>query len=488
MLKRKSFWFGFLGVFIPLCVWAGTTTTPLMSLVLPIPGPGGQPGPTWAQNLNDAFGVVDSHDHSPGKGSRVPSAGLNINSDLAMNNFNLSLPRAVRYTSQSATLGTANDKNQVYVVNGDLYYNNGSGTAIQLTSGSTLNASSVGAISGLGGTTAAETYSDITKTFTFTQSSGVTAKIAAGDLSIYENVSSANPVVIKSPTSLGATYTMTLPTGTPASKKIVTMAASGALAADYDADNSTLEVSSNNLRIKDGGVTQAKMGARATNSYSTLTATVSIASPAVVTTPTNHGLSVNDPVVFSTSGALPTGITAGTVYFVTATPSATTFRIGATAGGADINTSGSQSGTHTETRVTTSGNVALSLSSGGFTSTSGSPADVTNLSVSLTTTGRPVMVFLQGDGAGATTSMGLTSSNFGASFNIYLIRGASQLDFISVSNTITGSTAVTWTVPPSSYRFVDFPAAGTYTYKIQTSVGTSDTVSFTNVKLIAYEL
>lgn len=77
------------------------------------------------------------------------------------------------------------------------------------------------------------------------------------------------------------------------------------------------------------------------------TITVTIASPAVVTW-TAHGLNVGDPVVFRTTGALPTGITAGTVYFVIAAGlTADAFQFSATVGGAAVNTSGSQSGVHT---------------------------------------------------------------------------------------------------------------------------------------------
>jgi hypothetical protein len=78
--------------------------------------------------------------------------------------------------------------------------------------------------------------------------------------------------------------------------------------------------------------------------------TLSIASPAVCTyiNSANHGFSGNEQIIFSTTGALPTGITAGTPYYVLATGlTSSTFRFAATPGGAAINTSGSQSGTHT---------------------------------------------------------------------------------------------------------------------------------------------
>lgn len=76
------------------------------------------------------------------------------------------------------------------------------------------------------------------------------------------------------------------------------------------------------------------------------TVTISIASPGVVTW-TGHGRSAGDPIKISTTGALPTGLTAGTTYFVKTVLDANSFTLAATSGGTVINTSGSQSGTHT---------------------------------------------------------------------------------------------------------------------------------------------
>lgn len=75
------------------------------------------------------------------------------------------------------------------------------------------------------------------------------------------------------------------------------------------------------------------------------TVTMTIASPGVVTY-ANHGFAVDTPIVFTTTGALPTGLSAGTTYYVRS-PTVSTFQVSATAGGASINTTGSQSGTHT---------------------------------------------------------------------------------------------------------------------------------------------
>jgi hypothetical protein len=76
------------------------------------------------------------------------------------------------------------------------------------------------------------------------------------------------------------------------------------------------------------------------------TCTISIASPAVITL-ASHGFVVNQQVIFSTTGALPTGLTAGAVYYViSAGLGASAFQVSTTQGGGAINTTGTQSGVH----------------------------------------------------------------------------------------------------------------------------------------------
>jgi len=80
------------------------------------------------------------------------------------------------------------------------------------------------------------------------------------------------------------------------------------------------------------------------------TATITIATPGVITS-VAHGLILNSTVVFSTTGALPTGITPDTVYYVISSGlTVDNFQISETVGGAAINTSGTQSGVHTISR------------------------------------------------------------------------------------------------------------------------------------------
>jgi microcystin-dependent protein len=75
------------------------------------------------------------------------------------------------------------------------------------------------------------------------------------------------------------------------------------------------------------------------------TFTVTVATPGVITL-NSHGLNDGERVRLFTTGALPTGLAANTDYFVTASTT-NTFQLSATQGGAAINTTGTQSGTHT---------------------------------------------------------------------------------------------------------------------------------------------
>lgn len=74
--------------------------------------------------------------------------------------------------------------------------------------------------------------------------------------------------------------------------------------------------------------------------------TVTVADPAVFTS-TTHELSEDDTVWLETTGALPTGLTVDTTYYVIRNGiTANTFQLSASKGGTAIVTTGTQSGTH----------------------------------------------------------------------------------------------------------------------------------------------
>ena len=202
-------------------------TTTYMNLALPVVGT--TVGPTYASGVNAALTAVDSHNHSTGQGVAIPTAGLNINAGLSFNSFDASDLRATRFDSQASALA-ASVITAVYSVNGDLYWNNESGTAVQVTNGTSV-AGAAGNISGMDATSAL-TYSTVTKVFTFTQSSGFPAKVACGDLQIFETVAAAaQAVTIKVPTSFAAGYDLTLPAALGATNTLLQMSSAGVLSA-----------------------------------------------------------------------------------------------------------------------------------------------------------------------------------------------------------------------------------------------------------------
>lgn len=125
---------------------------------LNLPSPTITLGPTWATQLNTALETIDNHDHSSGKGQRIPSSGININADLSFNSNAITALKQGAFSSQPATLSGAANSNSVYVSGGNLYFTNGSGVAIQLTSG--------GSIIGVAGTTQQFSYTSVSSNLT----------------------------------------------------------------------------------------------------------------------------------------------------------------------------------------------------------------------------------------------------------------------------------------------------------------------------------
>lgn len=121
--------------------------TPLMSLNKPIVQQ--TIGPLWASQLNVMFDVLDEHNHSPGRGAPITPAGMNINIALDINFQNLVNINSSRFTNLAAVLADATDKNSVYVQGGNLFFNNDSGTPVQITTGGSVNSAGAGAITPL---------------------------------------------------------------------------------------------------------------------------------------------------------------------------------------------------------------------------------------------------------------------------------------------------------------------------------------------------
>ena len=329
---------------------------------------------TAAQNIETNWPILDVHDHSSGKGSQVVSAGININANLSFAGYKPYNLLCAQFNSQTSSLSTATNKPCVYVLNGELRFIDSSSNDVQITNSGNVAGTS-GSIGGLSSPASAQ-FS--TNTFLWKSAATTYAKMASGDLQIYEaSAAISNFITLKSPAALAASYTITLPTAVPGSTQYVAMSSSGALST----------VTSNTI---------SEARTRAT----------------------------------------------GTTVAV--------------------------------------GGVAISASSGTANITPASPAysDVTNLSVTITTSGRPVQLMMIGNYFGL--SSGLT-----VNMTLAFDRGGSN---IVLSNATMSDTTNPPQMPASSFNYVDAVAAGTYTYKVRVTEGSSRTVRFQDCYLVAYEL
>ena len=126
--------------------------------------------------------------------------------------------------------------------------------------------------------------------------------------------------------------------------------------------------------------------------------------------------------------------------------------------------------------------VAISSSCGNFSTTSGTLVNVTNLSVTIVTTGNPVVIQLISDGSG---NRSIISAQSGVFATLAILNGSTVISETQLSMGAAGATSIS--IPPGAVNTVDFPSAGTITYKVQIAASSS-TAQVAYCKLVAYEL
>ncbi len=124
---------------------------------LPIPTVGQEAGPQYAFDVNTSLSLIDSHDHSPGRGTQVTPAGLNINTDLAFHGnaaFDLLALTLVPQSSAATSIDTISVAPGGGTGLADLWYTDGTGTPIQITQNGIVKvtASSITGVSYAAGT------------------------------------------------------------------------------------------------------------------------------------------------------------------------------------------------------------------------------------------------------------------------------------------------------------------------------------------------
>ncbi len=133
----------------------------------------------------------------------------------------------------------------------------------------------------------------------------------------------------------------------------------------------------------------------------------------------------------------------------------------------------------------------ISTTSGAFTTGSTTFVDVTNLSASITTTGKPVILLLIPDGdltGGNEAYLGNAVGTVHASAQSFyqFVRGSTGIGTIQGIVAAGAATSIQLGLPVGSATMFDIPSAGTYTYKFQAKSAATETTYVLYTKLVAY--
>lgn len=226
---------------------------------------------------------------------------------------------------------------------------------------------------------------------------------------------------------------------------------SGTGALSVSVDNSTIETNSDSIRLKDAGITAAKLGTGAVTSAKILDATIATAD-------------IADDAI---TGAK---IAAGNVV---------------TSDLADNAVTKEKIEVKTSSDTVAVGGVAISSSSGSSVisvADGAADATITNNSVTITSRGGPIYLQLIPGPSPTVNSYFSCSTGFAI---IAFARGGTVIDRHRIG-AVTASEINYW--PVSSFSAIDIPSAGTYTYTAVYRSNTCDNLDILNVRLMAYEL
>lgn len=207
-----------------------STTLPNMGLVQPTLG--GSSG-EWDGELNDDLALLDAHDHSPGKGPRIPTSGIGINADLTFGGLYAPINLHRLTFASIVALSSSNKSLFVSTSDNELYWRSNAGVNVKLTNGAALNVAAF--TGGIGGdyaaVGAAVAYDDSLDRYTFKQESpGNWARLACGDVRLFQTGTTESVFVgLAVPTALASSYTITMPLTAPASTSPVQMTSAGVL-------------------------------------------------------------------------------------------------------------------------------------------------------------------------------------------------------------------------------------------------------------------
>lgn len=137
------------------------------------------------------------------------------------------------------------------------------------------------------------------------------------------------------------------------------------------------------------------------------------------------------------------------------------------------------------------GGFGISASCGDALTTGSVFTDVSNLSVTLTTSGKPVRIYLVPDASGNLSTIHTSSGSSQAHADFKILRDSTEVGRHRLYGGFGGATSASLYQPVGSVNAVDVVSAGTFTYKLQfqngSSAGTSNQTRVQYAKLVAEE-
>lgn len=187
-----------------------------------LPTPGVTVGPDYANDLLAWCQEVETCIEA-----KVTPAGININADLSLASNGLTNADHIIIDNN----GTSSNNRSVYVASGELYYKDGSGNAVQLTSGGNINIAGAGGFTGdySGDADAEAKFIAANKRYEFydDEPNQARAGIGVSELRLYGAGNNPTYVATIDIPALSANETYTLPSTAPAATSVINMDSSG---------------------------------------------------------------------------------------------------------------------------------------------------------------------------------------------------------------------------------------------------------------------
>lgn len=208
-----------------------------------MPTVGSTAGPDYATQINAAILEIRTT-----VDSKVTPAGFQMSADLSF--LDSATYRAatnlerVNYQNKSVAINASTYPRALYVVNGELYYNDASGRQIQVTNAGALNISATGGITGAGyGSSGVEVaWSSADAAYKFKTAAGADAYADLWCDDVLLNDGSGNYWRIQSP-ALAGDLTLELPNAYPASTSLMQMSSAGVVSLTRDPSVTTVTTS-----------------------------------------------------------------------------------------------------------------------------------------------------------------------------------------------------------------------------------------------------